>query len=229
MAYIKKLEMHTKKKKCKGARKAKDYGCGELHYIHRYGLCKKCFKKWLYNTPEGEETLEKARIIGKKRARIETKKETKRQKIESKSIASLIQDARVPFQKLIRIRDHGKKCICCDRALPFNIGDYDAGHYLKAEIYTGLIFHPDNVHGQLTYCNKYEHGNESAYSDGLKQRIGADLYKKLESSKNMLKAYKWDRYSLIEIRDYYRKELRLVEKGIKNINDVDFSIGIINM
>ena len=215
------------KKKCKGTGKALGCGCGELVYTHKYGLCKDCFKDWLFSEA-GKETLNKSIIRGKKKSHIEKKKEFKKLKIESKSIASLIQEARQPFQKLIRIRDHGQNCICCDGPLSFNISDYDAGHYLKAELYTGLIFHPDNVHAQTVYCNKYSHGNESGYSEGLKRRIGISRYNSLNESKDSLKSFKWDRYKLIELKEYYIKELRLVEKGLKNIEEVDLTKGIVN-
>jgi hypothetical protein len=218
--------IQPKEKKCKGTSKAVGYGCNELTFPHRYGLCLPCFKSWLFSDA-GKETLQKSIISGKKKAKVEAKKEFQKKKVESKSIAKLIQEARKPFQKLIRIRDHGKKCICCERNLPFDIGDYDGGHMYKAELYTGLIFHPDNVNGQTTYCNKYAHGNESAYSDGLKDRIGIKRFNSLNESKNALKTYKWDRYKLIEIKEYYTKELRLVEKGEKDILEVDFSIGVV--
>lgn len=223
-------------KKCKGVLKAKGYGCGELVPVEKYnkpnriygiGISCGCYSNWLLNSDEGREKIEKSKILGVKKSKVQEKKEDRKRKIDNKSIAQLIQEARRPFQKLIRIRDHGKKCICCDRPLPFNIGDYDAGHFLKAELYTGLIFHPDNINGQLVYCNKYSHGNESTYSDGLKERIGVERYNQLNDSKNSLKSYKWDKYKLIELKEYYTKELRLIEKGIKDIKDIDLTKGII--
>jgi hypothetical protein len=215
-------------KKCRAVDKALGFkSCGEIKTIHRFGLCKDCFYTWLYNTPEGEKYYNKSQITWKNKTDKQIKSDNRRKKIESKSISQLIQEARRPFQKLIRVRDHGKKCICCDKPLPFNIGDYDAGHFLKAELYTGLIFHPDNVHGQLTYCNKYAHGNENEYREGIKKRIGIERYNKLTSLKETLKNHKYDRYELIEMKEYYNKELNQVEKGLKNINEVDFSIGIL--
>lgn len=214
-------------KKCKGTIKAKGRGCGEIKTIFRHGLCFICYKDFLFNSNEGKEILNKSIITGKKRADKEDKKRKKFEKDANKSIAKLIAEVRIPFQKLIRIRDHGQQCICCERMLPFNIGDYDAGHFLKAELYTGLIFHPDNVFGQLKHCNKYEHGNENGYRGGLIKRIGIERYNHLNDVKNTLKEYKFSKEQLIKMKKYYNKELRLVEKGLKNINDVDFNIGIL--
>jgi hypothetical protein len=223
--------IERKKKKCKkGTSKALGFeGCGELKYMHKYSLCKDCFVTWTFSTPEGMENMKSARITGKKRSDKEIKKEERERKENNKSIAQLKQEARRPFQKLIRIRDHGKNCVCCHRPLPFDIGSFDAGHFLKAEVYSGLIFHPDNVHGQTVYCNKYSDGNELGYLGGILNRIGEERVDNLQSIKNKLKDYEWSREELNNIKKHYNKELRLVEKGKKNINDVDFTIGIINL
>jgi hypothetical protein len=218
--------MEIKPKPCIGTGKAKGYGCGLRTKYRKYGLgvnC--CYASWLYSN-DGFSTLSKSIIGAKKKVVKEQKAKDKMAKIENKSIAVLIIEARTPFQKLIRIRDHRKNCICCDEILPYDIGRYDAGHYYKAELYTGLIFHPYNVHGQRVYCNQHLHGNEAAYTYGLKRRIGEINYHILLSLSNRLKSYKWDRYELIELKKHYTKELKEVDSGIKNINDVDFSVGI---
>jgi len=222
--------IQTKPKKCKGTGPAKGFeSCGEVRYIKLYGLCAPCLYKWIYSTDEGNAYLRRQIIPKAKKEVVKEKKENdKQKKLESKSIRGLIIDAKVPFQKLIRIRDHRKNCICCDNILPYNLGDYDAGHYFKAEIYSGLIFHPDNCHGQRVYCNQHLHGNEAAYTKGIKKRIGLDKYNELDKLSTILKSYKWDRAKLIELKKFYTHELKLVESGQKNINDVDFSIGIIS-
>jgi len=222
----------------KGTGKAKNYkGCNKSipkikydkpNFKYGLGISCGCYTKWLLDTSEGKKILEKSKLLGKKIADKNKKLENKNKKLENKTIASCIQEARKPFQKLIRIRDHGKKCICCNKQMPFNISDYDAGHFFKAELYIGLIFHPDNVFAQLKYCNKYGHGNENGFRDGLIERIGVEKYNKLNEIKNKLKSYKFSKEQLIVMKDYYNKQLKLVEKGLKNINDVDFSIGIIN-
>jgi len=217
-----------KLKKCKGTGKAIDFGCSNYSEIFKYGLCKKCFIEWLYNTDIGKEVLNKSILISRNKIVKEVKKQSIKNKIENKTIALLINEAKAPFQKLIRIRDHRQLCICCDKLLPFNIGEYDAGHYFKAELYTGLIFHPHNVHGQRVYCNQHLHGNESGYTNGIIRRIGWSNYQHLNFIKDKLKSYKWDRQSLIEMKKYYQNELKLVEKG-KMIKDVDLSIGIVDI
>lgn len=216
-----------KKKKCKGTGKALNFGCGKYVIKRTYGLCNECYKNWLFNSEEGKLKINRSIIKAKKDIEKETKKLDAEKKIESKSIRGLIIEAKAPFQKLIRIRDHRKTCICCDKILPFDLGAYDAGHFKKAELYSGLIFHPDNVHGQTKYCNKYLNGNESSYAEGLKNRIGIERFENLVRLSTELKNYKWDRQQLIDLKKYYSSELRLLESGNKDISEVDFSIGIL--
>jgi len=210
--------------------KAKEKKCKKCHVSTMYrknGMCMDCYKDWLLNTEEGKKKLKQSTLRAHKMVQKEEKQKDKERKLESKSIRVLIIEAKEPFQKLIRIRDHRKKCICCDKILPFDLGAYDAGHFKKAELYSGLIFHPDNVHGQMKYCNKYLNGNESGYAEGLKTRIGIEKYNELVELSIKLKSYKWDRRQLIDLKKHYTTELRVVESGKKDISEVDFSPGII--
>lgn len=219
-----------KRKQCKAQGKAKGFeSCADevLAATRKYGLCPKCFKLWVKTTPEG--LVHAFTLIPKAKKQVERnkKEKVKEQRIENKTIATLKQEAKQPFQKLIRIRDHKKYCICCDEKLPFEISKYDAGHYKKAELYSGTIFHPDNVHGQRIYCNQHLHGNEGNYTNGLIKRIGWARYNKLIALANKYKSYRWDRYKLIELKNHYNRELRAVEKLEKDISEVDFTVGII--
>jgi hypothetical protein len=227
-------EIKSKPKKCKGSGIAINFvSCGEIKPIHKFGLCFHDYCDFLLKTPEGEAYISRVSLKAKKGVQNDTKRVSKendrKRKFESKSIAVLIQEARAPFQKLIRIRDHGKKCVCCDNNLPFNIGDFDGGHYKAAELYTGTIFHPDNCHGQRVRCNQHLHGNEALYGEGLKERIGEDRLTALIELANRTKQHKWERETLFEMKLYYEKCLKEVEKGTKHISEIDLSIGILQI
>ena len=227
--------MKLNSKKCKGTGRAAGFGCGDMSSNRKYGLsltgCK-CYQNWLFSTDAGKEVLSKTTLQASKKVTKEKKKEKttaiREMQYSNKSIAKLIQEARIPFQKLIRMRDHGKPCVCCGGHLGYNLGDRDAGHFLKAELYTGLIFHPDNVHGQRKYCNDHLGGNEAEYSVNLPSRIGMDRFRYLIENKARLRMYRWGREQLYEMKTHYLSELRKVEKGIKTIDQVDFNIGIIH-
>ena len=42
--------MERKKKLCKGRGRAEGYGCGNTDYLFGWGLCFKCYRKWLRET-----------------------------------------------------------------------------------------------------------------------------------------------------------------------------------
>lgn len=228
--------MQPKKKKCKANGKAKGVveSCGELHSpdtnlsLPNYGLCSKCKRKFYFETDVGQAIKEQKALSNIKKVQKEKKAKHAKAKKERKSIQELIQEARRPFQWLIRVRDIGKQCICCDKFLGWNTANYDAGHYLKAEKYTALIFHPDNVHGQTVGCNHYQHGNESGYTEGLKKRIGIERFEELHRLKIKHQNFKPDRSFILELKKHYSAEKKAVEKGIKCLEAVDFSKGIIN-
>lgn len=217
MSYIKRKE-----KKCKGTGKAKGNGCGKHEFIYKYGLCYECYQDWWHNSDEAKEIRKSTFLRSRKNA-----KPKKQLKPKSKTLPQLIQATRYPFQKLIRYRDYGKGCICCGEGLG-NISDYDAGHFVPANICSQLIFHPLNVHGQLKECNQHKNGNYIGYLEGIKDRITADQFNELIRIKNKYSTYKWERGQLNRMKQHYEQQLRLVESGQIEVSDIDFSVGIIN-
>ena len=214
-------------KRCRGISKAFGSGCGEIKEIHKYGLCFDCFKEWLRSTENGLNYIKSTVIKAKREVNKDKAKEKEEIKESLKTIAQLKTDVKKPFQKLIRIRDKGKSCICCDKILSFNIGDFDGGHLFKAELFSGVVFHPNNVNGQSVYCNQHLHGNEAEYLSRLPLRIGQEATDKLKDLAIKTKNYKWSRIELKELKEHYRRELREVERGSKSIDEVDFKKGIV--
>ena len=121
------------------------------------------------------------------------------------SRTSKINKARKAFQCYIRERDKGKPCISCGTTTATK---WDAGHYLKAELYTGLIFNEDNVHRQCQRCNQYGGGMQAEYRIGLVERIGEEAVLRLEASKDELRVYKWTDEELAEIEKKSKKMLK---------------------
>lgn len=132
-------------------------------------------------------------------------KRKKRIKESLKTRTQKIQEARKVFQRYIRERDKDKPCISCGTTTATK---WDAGHYLKAEIYTGLIFNEDNVHRQCQRCNQYGGGMQVEYRMGLVDRIGKDAVNLLEASKDSLRVYRWTDEELEEIKKKYTQLLR---------------------
>lgn len=199
-------------KKCKGQNKAiKFSGCGDLvaATTRKYGLCRKCFTTWLYSTEEGKEVISKT-ILKVQKPRLEAEESLNKelqQRINRKSITTLLNQVKNYCHKYVRLRDKNKPCVSC--GIPYK-SDFDAGHYYKAELYSDLKFNENNIHGQCIKCNRMNEGNLNEYSISLPKRIGIDLFNELktkaENSKK--KSFKWDREELERLRDYYRNKIK---------------------
>lgn len=127
------------------------------------------------------------------------KKQTLKDKI--KTLSKYEAEARREFQAWIRHRDKGLPCISCGTT---QASIWDAGHYLKAEIFSGLIFDPDNASRQCGKCNRFMGGNELGYRDGLIKRYGEKFVKDLEEKKFTHRNHKYTKQELIEIREHFR-------------------------
>ena len=159
--------------------------------------CKNCSKEFTaYNTIQKYCV---ACAIEKGRAKTWKDKKAKMRE-ELKTRSQKIQEARVIFQQYIRARDKDKPCISCGTTTATK---WDAGHYLKAELYTGLIFDENNCHKQCQRCNQYGGGMQIEYRIGLVERIGEDKVKSLEVKKDALRVYRWSDYELGQLKKKY--------------------------
>lgn len=202
--------MEIKPKKCKGIGRARDFsGCSTPTVWRKYGLCPDCYKSWLLTTKEGRATIERSRIKAKKKLQRDNKQKQREWKEKNKSIAALKQEARRVFQEYIRLRDIDELCICCDK----KSSNWDAGHYRKAEIYSGVIFDEINCNKQRVYCNQYLHGNEANYRDGLIIKYGMDAVIDLEKRADETRNKKWSREELLEIKKEYSTKLKELKNG----------------
>ena len=194
-----------KEKPCKGSGKAKGYGCNKPTLYRKYGLCNSCYRDFLINSEPGKEILSKAIIRGKKKVEKEKKKSNIEFKLKNKSIRKLILEARIPFQKYIRLRDINNACISCGST---ESKIWDAGHFKKAELYTGLIFDERNVRKQCRKCNTYLNGNEGEYRKQLIEMFGQKWVDILDEDANKLRTYKFTREELINIKKKYTQKIK---------------------
>lgn len=171
--------------------------------------CKKCLEHFKpYNTIQKhcfKCALELAKSKAKSNERKAwTKRKTKiRDSLKTKT--QKINEARTIYQQYIRARDKTKPCISCETTTATK---WDAGHYLKAELYTGLIFNEDNCHKQCQRCNQYGGGMQAEYRIGLVKRLGQTKVEYLESIKDSLRVYKWEDSELEELKKKYKNLLK---------------------
>jgi len=134
----------------------------------------------------------------------EVDKRFKVMKSDSRSLIELRNLARVSFQIYIRQRDKDLPCISCNKS----DAKWDAGHYLKAEIYTKLIFNEDNVHKQCSYCNLQLAGNLIEYRKGLVKKIGINKVQELEDMADLSRSYKFTKDELITLAKNYKLKIK---------------------
>lgn len=138
------------------------------------------------------------------------KKQKKELKIKTKTLTQLIKEARKPFQQWIRLRDKNHSCISCGTKDSLI---WDAGHFLKAELFSALIFEENNVHKQCRKCNCYLGGNEIGYRIGLLERYGASYVISLENMIAGIRIKKYERQELTEIKNKYLLKIKEHEKN----------------
>lgn len=127
--------------------------------------------------------------------------ERKEYKTKNKTYTQKVNEVKLVFQKWIRlVKDKGRPCISCGSLTE----QTDGGHYLKAEVYSGLIFDERNTSSQCRKCNRFLNGNELNYRDGLIKRYGKEYVEQLESEKDEKRNYKWSDEELENIKQKYK-------------------------
>lgn len=139
----------------------------------------------------------------------EYKKELRSEKREAKeklkTYSQRINEVKVIFQRYIRMRDAKLPCISCG-ATTSSI--WDAGHYKKAELYSGVIFNELNTNKQCGKCNRYLGGNELNYRVGLIDKIGIERVLELEGLAESTRVKKYSDLELLEIRTRYAHKIK---------------------
>lgn len=135
----------------------------------------------------------------------EVNKRIKEMRKEVQSLGDLRFIARQTFQKWIRLRDAKEPCISCPST---ESKQWDGGHYLKAEIYTGLIFDEMNVNKQCAYCNNHLQGNPVEYRKGMIKKYGLQAVEGLEAMADISRVYKFSKQELIDITIKYKEKIK---------------------
>lgn len=135
----------------------------------------------------------------KKKAEASKEKKTTERK-------QLLETAKIVFNRYIRERDKGRRCICCDKMLG---ADFQAGHYYSGGGHSNVLFDEDNVHGQSLECNMAKAGNNTEYGVRLEKLLGEDELSLLRSRAYEPKRWEVDELKRI-IETYKRKYNELV-------------------
>jgi hypothetical protein len=204
-------------------------GCGAEFIPTKLGqkqLSQSHYITWLIHTPEGQkkqaEAKEKAKkIIEKKEAKnksaIEWQQKAndnwlkfkREQKKETRSYQQELILTKNVFQSWIRLRDkYRDECISCRKKLAAN-ERVNASHYFKAELFSGVIFHPFNLWKSCITCNMFNDGNLAQYTPYLIEEIGQIQFDRLKLIANKTKEFTYDRTWLIDFRKKVNKLIKL--------------------
>jgi len=77
------------------------------------------------------------------------------------------------MSEMVRRRDAGKPCISCGKRTLLQ-----AGHFVKRKPLP-TRWHPFNVNGECSGCNGFDSGHLLGYLDGLNERYGHGVARKL--------------------------------------------------
>ena len=167
--------IEAKEKPCKGIGKAFGFeGCGTKTLYRTYGLCMKCYPKFLQEDERGKVIMYKAiSKIQKPRKDLEKVQSEDKERTALKEAHSTTKTA---VHAYIRNRDEGKPCISCGNDWKPN---FQAGHFYAAGSYETLKYHLHNISGQCEQCNLRKEGDFAGYSLNLPDRIGIDNYNEL--------------------------------------------------
>ena len=151
----------------------------------------------------------KAKEERKKAKQVRQEDKVRKEKLKTRS--EWIADVQKHFNALIRCRDQGKLCICCN--LPFIENSFtarmEAGHFLAVSVAPQLRFDLRNCHGQRRSCNVAGETRRSAMRAGVVARIGAEAVAELEAT---MEPAKWTIADLKEMKADFIAQL----KDLKN-------------
>lgn len=159
--------------------------------------------------------LKYAREQARKREEKEHYRQTKRLKESLKTKPELTKEAQTEFNKYIRLRDHDKPCISCEKVPSINVltgGIWDCGHYLSIGAAPELRFNELNAHKQCKQCNRDLSGNPIKYRINLIKKIGIEKVEYLEGPHSMPN---WTHNELRSIKIKYRTKYNELKKEIK--------------
>jgi len=180
----------------------------EKKYPNQMGKFRFCLEK-----EECIKAFNDARKEHDKRQKEKNKKDldqARKEKKDKQTLQYLKTNVTAICHQYIRERDKELPCISCGAKWNKN---FQAGHFKKAELYSNLKYHENNINGQCRVCNLRKDGNEAGYRIGLKNRKGQEILDELDQLAADYKkdSFKWDREELKKIREFYKEKL----KGLK--------------
>jgi len=138
----------------------------------------------------------------------EWRREKRRRREKLKTLSDYTKDAQKAINAYVRLRDANQGCISC--GTPLAGRKFDAGHYRSTGAAPHLRFNEFQIYGQCVPCNQHLSGNLIEYRLGLIGRMGREIVRGIEEDNEIRK---YTKEELLEIRDFYRAEVKRMMKG----------------
>ena len=168
-------------KKCKNCKER----FNPAHFNQKYCFKKECTNVWIESEKEKQWKKKKAKL-----------------KQDLMTVQDYVKIAQQVFNKYIRERDKGLKCISCNKK-PLK---ENAGHFFNANNHWNVRFDEYNVHLQCEHCNTFLSGNLINYRDNLIKKIGIEEYNKLVDRAKVTRKFTVE--ELKEIINIYKNKLK---------------------
>jgi len=137
------------------------------------------------------------------------KKRQREAKERIKKHSEWLQEAQAAFNRYVRVRDYGKRCISCNAKMDWNAygGKVDAGHYRSVGGCSGGRFYLRNCFCQCIRCNRYLSGNVAEYRIALVKMYGEEEVAKIEA---LPKSRKYNIEYLKRVKRIFNKKATVV-------------------
>ena len=155
------------------------------HFNQKYCFKKECTNVWIESEKEKQWKKKKAKL-----------------KQDLMTVQDYVKIAQQVFNKYIRQRDKGNKCISCNKK-PLK---ENAGHFFNANNHWNVRFDEYNVHLQCEHCNTFLSGNLINYRENLIKKIGEEEYDKLVDRAKVTRKFTVE--ELKEIINIYKNKLK---------------------
>lgn len=184
-----------KTKPCKGMGKALNYGCGlpTDQRIYGLGLTCGCYPKWLYNSKEGLEKIERAKIKASKQLKKESEVKAKEMK---DSLTDWREKLQTKVQEIARLIDIGQPCL----ARGYHANQLHAGHIYSKGSEKSMSLNLHNMHRQSSQSNHFQN-EDGLLREGLMKEYGTDYFEFITGLRQTPPL----KYTNLEYKEFYKK------------------------
>lgn len=199
MAYNSTIKI--KPKPCKGAGKAKGYGCGEMVFNRKHGIGSECgcLGKFIRGTVYGNSAVSKRTKIAENNIK---KEQTKKHRADKLKIKNWKSELHSTLQHIARLIDIGCPCIARREH-----GNMHGGHIISKGSNLTASFNLHNIHRQLAQSNTSQR-EDVLLRDGVAREYGEDYYNFINSLTQLSSL----NYCNLEYMDFTRKAKKIVKR-----------------